>query len=60
LLNSLEPTLLAVVIAIVRIIFFNVNAFVIIELTKETYVSVFVNEDVAVKVDRQIGDPDIN
>jgi hypothetical protein len=60
LFHSLKPKLLAVVTGIVLIIFFNINAFVVIELTKEADISVFVNEDVAVKIDRQIGDPDIN
>jgi hypothetical protein len=57
---SPKPKLLAIVGAIILIIFFNINAFVVIELTKEANISFFVNEDVAVKIDRQIGDLDIN
>ena len=57
---SLKPKLLAIVVAIIFIIFFNINAFVVIELTKETDISEFIDEDVAVKIDRQIGDSDIN
>ena len=57
---SLKPKLLAVVIGIILIIFFNINAFVVIELTKKANISEFVDEDIALKIDRQIGDLDMD
>jgi len=35
-------------------------AFIVIEFMNETDISFLVDEDVAVKIDRQIGDPEIN